>query len=43
MEIREEILRRKDIEHLKLIESNKLRTMDAQDNIDFLRHRKQQH
>lgn len=36
-------MRRKDIEHMKMVETNKLRTIDAQDNIDFLRQRKMQH
>ena len=39
---RDEILHRKNIDHLKMMEENKLRTMDAQENLEFLRQRKQQ-
>lgn len=39
---RDEILHKKNIEHLKMMEENKLRTQDAQENLEFLRQRKQQ-
>ena len=34
---------RKELENLKRIEEHKLRVLDVQDNLEFERHRKQQH
>ena len=39
----EQIMGRKELENLKRIEEHKLRALDVQDNLEFERHRKQQH
>jgi hypothetical protein len=40
--LKTEILSRKQIEHLKRAEENRLRSLDATQNVEFLRRKKQE-